>query len=133
MQHRASSAVTPFKFLGDSPIVIVLKHRTLVSQIFVHLRLLFCRTFSTLYELVRHCTYIGFDFEFETSKPLVCVCGNFCANRCGKVFSNVHAGACVLVRACTFLSVRTCGMCADVRQTSACLFFVKKSPKNLDF
>ena len=73
MQHRASSAVTPFKFLGDSPIVIVLKHRTLVSQIFVHLRLLFCRTFSTLYELVRHCTYIGFDFEFETSKPLVCV------------------------------------------------------------
>ena len=100
MQHRASSAVTPFKFLGDSPIVIVLKHRTLVSQIFVHLRLLFCRTFSTLYELVRHCTYIGFDFEFETSKPLVCVRVRTRA----AIFVQIGAGkfseTCMLVRAC---------------------------------
>ena len=58
MQHRAVSAVTPFKFLGDSPIVIVLKHRTLVSQLIVHVRLLFRRFFSTLYELIRQSLYI---------------------------------------------------------------------------
>ena len=71
MQHRAVSAVTPFKFLGDSPIVIVLKHRTLVSQIMVHVRLLFCRKFSTLYELVGHCRFIGFDFEFDLSNSKI--------------------------------------------------------------
>ena len=53
--------------------------------------------------LVEQDTIEYVSWPIQNSKPLVCVrahahtcgCGDFCANRCRKVFRNVHRGACV--------------------------------------